>query len=665
MGVNASFGNIDANYSDIDISVSVTEKKDAQSPRGSKGSENKLITNLPDRNPHFSGRETKLEDIAKHLAENGKLVVKGTGGYGKTELAVEYAYLHLRDFDYIWLANAQSEVTLENDYKKFLLRTGVEETVLNEPGVVVGKVIEWLQNNDSYLFIIDNAEYMAKTLKDYLPEGQLRGQILINTRHNLDLPYKDKPIDLNVFSLPESIAFLTSCNSCTEEDAQKLADLLGNLPLALGHAAAYMEHTKRSCAEYIKLLQKNDFKLLSKGVGMSEREKTVATTWKISIEMIESESAKQLFNLCAYFAPEDIPLEMLINGREELPQPLRDTLEDELSHDDLVLELAKYSLLTFKRESGQYLLSMHRLMQKVVRASHAEDTQWVSYCLSMARSVFKYSHGDKTFVRNVAHVLAIAKYAEEILKDDDYAQKIAAWLYNEAGLGFGDGGIYTQALDWFYKVLIIYEKVYDKEHQNTATAYNNIAKVYKDLGDYDKALEWYHKDLAICEKVLGAQDPHIATTYNNIAMVYNNQGDFDRALERHNKALEIREKHLEHTHTAHSYNNIAAVYDSLGDYQKALEWYNKALTIKEKALGTQDPDTAITYHNIAGTYAELQDYDKALELFQKSYAIRYDKLGENHPNTKSTKEYMEITYNRAGYEKPFEEWFNETFAAVV
>jgi tetratricopeptide (TPR) repeat protein len=188
------------------------------------------------------------------------------------------------------------------------------------------------------------------------------------------------------------------------------------------------------------------------------------------------------------------------------------------------------------REKGG-LLSMHRLMQEVVREGHrlAEDTQWISCCLDMVCAVFKYEWGHRqsmaAFTLNVPHVLTIAGYAEATLDVDEEAQKKVAWLYHEAGWGFNYGGQYVEALEWYQKALAIDEIVLGKEHPSTATTYNNIATVYHNQGDYTKALEWYQKALAIQEKVLGKEHPDTATTYNGIAFVYHSQGDYTMALE--------------------------------------------------------------------------------------------------------------------------------------
>jgi tetratricopeptide (TPR) repeat protein len=481
------------------------------------------ITNLPERNPHFSGRKDELKTIAENLAKTSKLVVKGTGGFGKTTLAVEYAHRNMAEcYDTVWLANAQSEVTLDADCKEFLQLFGATESELAEPDAVKNMVKAWLKNNERYLFIFDNAEGLGEALDKYCPKQTVKGHILINSRDKLR-PYPR--IDLDVLSPDESFDFLKKCNpGISEDEARELAYQLGYLPLALEHAAAYMRETLKTCAEYLRLLEESGLELFEEEVTDRDPEKTVTATWLVSIGKIKSDGARQLFNMCAYFESENIPLELFIEGREKLPQELNVALGTELSRDRLLRELNDYSLLSFKRDdSGHYLLTMHRLMQLVVRDNHKNDTKWVTSCLNMAQSVFEYEYGNidsmRAFERNVAHILAIADHAERMMEDDVSAHEKAASLYNEVGRGFNHNGKYQQALNQYSKAIIIMEKIFGYGHQFLATIYNNIGLVYFDLGVYQNALEWLQKALHVSEKVFGSEHPLTAKIYNGIALV--------------------------------------------------------------------------------------------------------------------------------------------------
>ncbi|MDR2712895.1 MAG: tetratricopeptide repeat protein [Clostridiales bacterium] len=610
--------------------------------------------NLPDRNPHFTGREEILEEIHNNF-QTGQTVslrqtVAGLGGVGKTQTAIEYAYRYAGDYNDIWWVNAENGP--QEAYRDFA-KSKALLPALEEAGwpAVLEAVKNWFDQNEPFLFIYDNAEDFD-LLTDCLP--RFKGHVLITTRQ--DHSPLGKSVDITVFRQEEATAFISERLGCDEgKDAAELAKRLGYLPLALEQAVAYITATHESCGDYLQLLEKYGNKLFDERAstvyGYAE---TVNTTWRISFDKIKSKSAKQLLNLCSYMAADKIPLSLLIKGLDELPEPLRIDLADKLSLINTVLELTRYSLV--QKKEG--LLSLHRLVQEVVRDGLAEDTQWLSCCLDLAYAVFEYEWGNKqsmdAFSQNTPHILEIARQTEQILGDNEEAQKKAAWLYNEVGRGYNHEGQYQKALKWYKMALAIKEDVLGTEHPDTATTYGNIAGVYGNLGEYAKALEKYRKALAIYEKVLGMEHSDTAATYNNIASVYSNQGKYVKALEWHLKGLVIYEKVLgtEHPNTAVTYNSIAIVYHNQGKYDKALEWCQKALAIIEKVLGTEHPDTASTYNIIAGVYRQQGEYDKAMEWHRKALAIRKKVLSMEHPNTATTYNNIASVYcNQGEYEK--------------
>ena len=633
------------------------------------------INNLPDRNRYFAGREVMLSKIASGLKKASTVVIAGQGGFGKTQAAIEYAYLHKAEYDHIWCFNAGSEVSLQDDYRDFAIRVVGRETARTEEFAIVRSFIDiWLSENTSYLFIYDDAEG-CPDLSGYLPKGEPRGDIIINTRERLEHINGDR-IDAEVFTLRDAVDFLEKrVAGAGRADSESLASTLGCLPLALEQAAAYIIENKRSIKQYLGILGKQGLRVLKTPSADTDYDRTVLTTWVITFDKLEKDEeaapSVQLLRLLAYCAPDDIPLKMFIDGRSKLPQQLGGALdpEDIVSQDEIISRLQCYSLVTFRRdERGDAFLSMHRLMQEVIVNNLGGDIEYLVHCLDMAVDVFDYEYGTKedfdSFAVNLPHALEIAGHTEEKLKNDDEAMVKAGRIYHEAGFGLNRQGDYARALEWYYKALVIKEKVLGMEHPNTATTYNNIAIVFDNQGEYAKALEWYQKALAIKEKVLGLEHPSTATTYDNIATVYSDQGDYASALEWHYKALAIREKvlGLEHPSTATTYNNIAGVYHDQGDYARALEWYYKALVIKEKVLGMEHPSTATTYNNIALVYSDQGDYARAQEWYYKALAIKEKVLGAGHPSMATTYNNIALVYGDQGEYGKALEWYFKALA---
>ena len=82
------------------------------------------LSNIPDRNPFFTGREPVLAQLQEALVAQGRAALNGLGGVGKTQTAVEYAHRQLEKYDHIFLVSAASRdrrdenaVSPEDNYK--------------------------------------------------------------------------------------------------------------------------------------------------------------------------------------------------------------------------------------------------------------------------------------------------------------------------------------------------------------------------------------------------------------------------------------------------------------------------------------------------------------------------------------------------------------------
>ena len=196
--------------------------------------------------------------------------------------------------------------------------------------------------------------------------------------------------------------------------------------------------------------------------------------------------------------------------------------------------------------------------------------------------------------------------------------------------------IYAKADEWAKNSALP-----DEKYEGLLRDYAKFLYVY---GLYNEAEPIYLRLIFLREKLYGKEHADTATSYNDIGGLFDYQGNYAKALEYHRKALDIRKRvlGLDHPDTAQSYNNIGAVYHSQDNYAKALEYYGKALDIMERALGPDHLDIASSYNNIAGVYFSNGDYPNVLEYLKRTLDILERKLGSDHPNTKTVRENMEI-----------------------
>jgi tetratricopeptide (TPR) repeat protein len=667
------------------------------------------LNNLPDRNPYFTGRKNELRDLGKALSDHKTAALVGQGGFGKTQIAQEYAYRHWDEYGVIWQFDASSGTQIEAGYREFArVVLGMADAPMQPFDAIRPRIEHWLRAHHDYLFLFDNAEG-CEQLGEYLPKGAHRGHALITSRTVVAVPgVHVEPIDVDTFTPGDALAFLRNRvgkGKVDKADGDKLAEALGFLPLALEQAAAYIKQKKYTLPGYMKLLEKHGLDVFAGKSHNPNYEKTVLTTWTITMEQLEPD-ARELMYMLAHCAPNDIPLQMFVKGHEHLPEALKSALwpEDALGQDALIEKLLRFALVKLKRDAwNRPLLSVHLLMQGVLRrgAGVLERCFAIAYITSRYR--FDTKEGFSTFSQTWPHAVEIAEQAEEQWGENTNIQERAAFIYHATGYGLMQQGYYPEALKWHLKnmaievkvlgeehpntattynnialvydaqgnypeamkwhqkALVIREKVQGKEHPDTAATYHNMAGVYQIQGDYPAALAWYHKALAIREKTWGKERPETATTYNNMALVCQAQGDFPAALSWNQKALIIREKVLgkEHPDTATTYDNMAVVCRALGNHSKALKWHRKALAICEKVLGKEHPDTAAIYNNMAGAYKAQGDYPEALKWYQKALAIREKVLGLEHPSTATTYNNMAGGYHAQGNYPAALKWYQK------
>jgi len=285
------------------------------------------IWNVPHlRNPNFTGRGQLLADLWQALtAEKAAALtqtqaVHGLGGVGKTQLALEYAYRYAADYGLVWWLRSEEPAILAADYAGLATALDLPEKEAKEQDAIIKAVRQWLDHHSGWLLIFDNAN-QAQDLLPYLPQAAI-GHVIITSRspHWKDVA---NPLKVPVWPREESVAFLMRRTGAQSEavpvaEAAAVAEELGDLPLALEQASAYVEATGISWADYLDLFRQYRQDLLKEHQPLAY-DATVATTWEISFQKIKAETpvAVDLLNVCAFLAPDEIPRSLLIEGLQK------------------------------------------------------------------------------------------------------------------------------------------------------------------------------------------------------------------------------------------------------------------------------------------------------------------------------------------------------------
>ena len=260
------------------------------------------------------------------------------------------------------------------------------------------------------------------------------GQVLITSRWAAWGEWAT-PLHLNVLSRAESVAFLHSrTGSPDEQSAAELAELLGDLPLALAEAAAYIEQTRVGLGEYVQLVRDRAVELfdLANPAQLAGAQRRVATVWSLSLEQVgrEAPGVEALLCLCAFLAPEEIPRSLPREHHQVLPEELGDLAADPLAYNRALGVLGRYSLAVVTPDA----LSLHRLVQAVLRArlDGDEERRWAEAAINLLRGWLPDRPWEvaswPVIQRLLPHVLAAAEHAERL----GVAGEATGWLLSWA-----------------------------------------------------------------------------------------------------------------------------------------------------------------------------------------------------------------------------------------
>jgi hypothetical protein len=162
------------------------------------------------------------------------------------------------------------------------------------------------------LLIYDNAESPEQIAALLPPAGG--GHVLITSRWTAWQRHA-QPVPLGVWSREESLAFLQQrAESGGNAKLDELAEVLGDLPLALDEAAAYLEQTGEDVAGYVQLVKQRFAELFGvAALSSAERsadtdQRRVAAVWSVALQRLagRAPAGVALLTLGAFLAA-DIP----------------------------------------------------------------------------------------------------------------------------------------------------------------------------------------------------------------------------------------------------------------------------------------------------------------------------------------------------------------------
>jgi Tfp pilus assembly protein PilF len=592
------------------------------------------LVNAPLRNPAFTGRAEVLAELGRQLATGPVAVVamRGLGGVGKSQVALEYAYrmCEIGRYQLAGWVRADSQVAVAGDLAAMAPLLGIESD--KPPGELAAMVVAVLGERRDWLVVFDNAEAPGD-LAGMLPRGG--GHVLITSRTR-QWGRIAAQLDLEEFSRAESVAFMGTRSGRDEPAAAaELAEELGDLPLALAQAAAYIDTRAVTVHGYLDLYRDPALarRLRDEGLESEEYPASVARTWLLSMDQLSGErpAAVELLRLCAFLNPDNIDLDLMTAGMAQAGEALAVALSDRLDRVETAGALAHASLVTVPADGR---LRVHRLVQTVTRDQLGDDqaAKWVRRALNLVSAVFPdqpRDHQSWPVCASLApHVESVVEHAASY---PDMARERGDLL---AGLGiYLTASAQLQAgLSALGRALAIEEEVYGPNHAEVAGALANLGIVQQLLGELPAGRVSLERALAIKEAAYGPDHPQVARTLANLGNVQQRLGELPAARVSLERARAIFEAAYgpDHLETAMTLTDLSIVTAQLGDLPAARLSLERALAIEEAAYGPDHLEVARTLANLGIVQQLLGELPAARVSLERALAIEETANGPDH-----------------------------------
>jgi tetratricopeptide (TPR) repeat protein len=668
------------------------------------------------RNELFVGRKSQLAIIEAALFSDDQttttIAIVGQGGTGKSQLALEAAYRTKQNNEAcsIFWMDASNLHSLHQSYASVAQKLSIPgwDDDQTDKKQVVKRCTTELSTRQC-LLIFDNAEgtilrssssSMAQTadLNDFLPQSKLCSVILTTTESvAAEALAPQKVVVLHELSPDIALKMLqnrltTPLSVVEQQDAMHLLKKLSYLPLAIVHAAAYMNTSGVTVQRYqAQLGEDNDAPLIyighpskskSQKPGLSNN---VAVTLSLSMSRIRQSNPIAAEYLCfaACVDCKDIPLDLLEAASLQ-------------SREDAIKVLDRYALIT--RRPAESAFDVHRLVHYALQNSLQVQGQfqaWIRGTITQLLRVFPdHDHSNRSKWRRLlphARYVLVKSQMDDANKERlDFAWKCAMALHSD--------GQYKDAEELFVEIMHTRKRVLGYEHPDTLISIGNLASTYRSQGRWKEAAGMQIQVMQIWNRVLGDKHPITLTSMANLASTYSDQGLWKEAEELQVQVMRKRRKVLGdgHSETLTSMNDLAMTYWYQGRWNEAeillvevmqrrrlladkhIEMlicmgnlaltYNKQGRLKEaeelqvqvmqgrkRVLGDEHPDTLTSMNCLASTYSNQWRWKEAENLEMQLMQMRRKVLGDDHPSTLTSMNNLALTYGDQGRWKEAED----------
>lgn len=620
-------------------------------------------------NPHFVGRAAELFAIADTLksppvianAQPGQLAIVGTGGIGKTQLAIEFAYRFGRYFagGVFWLSFANPDAVLSQIAAcggpgGMRLHPDFAQLSLDQRVHLVQTAWE---DATPRLLVFDNCE-ASELVRRWRPERGGCRVLITSQQLAWDSDLAISILAISMLRRAESLQLLRNfypSPKVSDEILTAIAAELEDLPLALHLAGNYLAHgadttpPERYLAELRAALASATPSAVTHpsltGVGPHGQRLSAPTghrnhldqTFALSLARLEpsepsNQLARALLFRAAWFAPgEPIPSVLLL-------ATVPDTVTPELLYNAL-LRLANTGLLTLHGGGQTERARLHRLVASFIRrqatdsAAQSAVEQALLKCLRAHNAIDDH----QPLLPIQAHLLSVTDVA--LARGDLEGAELASelsWHLHQVGTT-------AQTLHYNQRSLAIRSAVLGEQHPDLAINLHTMGWTYDAEGDYPNALAHHQRGLAIRRAAFGDRHHDVAISRNYLGMVLHSLASHQEARQHYEEALAI---HLALTpndqgEVAELRNNLGLLCITQGRYAEALPHLEAALVLREAAQPFNGSLLSVTLNNLGYVYRVMGESGAARPYLERALTLRQALFGPGNA-------YVAVTLNHLG-----------------
>jgi tetratricopeptide (TPR) repeat protein len=644
------------------------------------------IWNAPRRNRRFTGRERILTRLHDVLADGGDdtaiVALHGPTGVGKTAVALEYVHRYLGEYDIVWWVNATLPLTAREQFAGLAGRLGAEAGTEIKSLVAAARQALGTSRR-RWLIVLDDTE-QAAALEELIPSGA--GHVLITTTRGDWSAHGAELVELPFFHREESIAF--ACRRAarlTEEEADRLAAAVEDMPLLVDQTAAWLETNPTADVRgYLRDIEGGDPH--SFGVNPSgEYPLTFQVAWAKTLNSLyeDSPTVSELLRLFAVFSPDEVPVRLLYSARSaDLPPHLAALTADPSSWNSALRTLSEATSMRFEYDRDRLdvhtvsSIRMHRLFHRFVRTSMSPEEHVVARrtawrLLSAARpgspTVPEHWHRYAGLIPHLEPSGALRSPDEDVralvLDCIEYLRIRGEyhdgwWLTREVVRHWADASGATDrkvlvAVHQQANMLRRMGRYYDAAEVGrdalrrvtaasgghgieVVRAKSGLGGTLMAMGRYGEARDLLEEALSEAVAVLDDRDvPRVLSLRHNLAIAVGLQGHYAQALEMHQATLESAAAVLGDRGyiTLHAALHTAWTLRLMTRYRDALLIQERNYELRHQALGTHHPQTLLAAHNLALCMRRLGVLQGARDYMAAVLRALRERQGPQHPET--------------------------------